>query len=116
MRTLWVRLKDCQVTIRHRSSPHECTLSATLLRRRGERRLSLVRVDQPPRTEPGKDLVQTRIRHGEATLAATEHSEVSDDFPAHVPRTVHHDGPRRRTVVGRVEALETHRAAVLAYV
>lgn len=80
----------------------------------GNRALSLIRVNQPPGPQCREDRIQTRIRHRKATFAAPEHSKVRDDLIAHVPRTVHDDGSRRRFIVGWIETLEAHRAAMLA--
>src|SRR5579859_1138353 len=54
--------------------------------------------------------------HGEATLAAAQHSAASDYRIIHVPGAVHHDRPRGGVAVARVESLETQRTAVTAEV
>ena len=66
----------------------------------------LARVDQPPRSESGQYLVETRVRDGEAAFAAPEHAAAPDDLLTHVPRPVHDDGSGGRVAVSGIEALE----------
>ena len=78
--------------------------------------LDFVGVEQATRSQHRHDCRQAGIGNCEATLASAKHAGAADHVLAHVPRRVHHNCPRERVAVGRVESLETHRSPVTSRV
>ena len=110
------RGKPCGLIRRARRFERDLRILGTMFHETRKRSASLFLrfacVDQPTWPKARHKFGQTRIGNGEASLASTEHAEVADHSVIHVPSTMHHDSPRQRVVIRRVQSLEPHRVAM----